>query len=251
VRVATLLCILAALPATAATSLFPRPLHLVRRIDGPAAKSESVDEYCSGNRIVTVRGKRVLIADYAEQQLTEIDRDASTYSVTRFDEIAKAAAQLSASRPAAASRFAVTRVETMGSRDRYRIEGANAKIEVGIDRSIALSRDAVEALLGAAYPNVRRPEHEAVLQAAGGGVGGGRVAAQSAEPQYGLPAEETITYSFEGSSVTLHSAIVRADVDAVPPELLLIPPGARRVESRITRIGRELQDVETLPGRKP
>ncbi len=257
-RVATFLCFLAALPAVAATSLFPKPLHLVRRVENASTqKSEAFDEYCYGNRIITVRGKRVTIADYAEQQLTEIDHDTATYSVTRFDEIAKAAAHLSAPRPSKSAmsrdtpQFRVRQLETKGSRDGYEIESGSTKMEVRIDRSIALSRDAVEALLGASYPNARRPEHDAVLQAAGGGAGGGRVAAQSAEQQYGLPVEQTVIYSFEGTSLTLHTSVVRADSDTAPQELLLIPQGAKRVESRLTRIGRELQDIESLPARKP
>lgn len=240
----------------AATSLFPKPLHLVRRVeDTITKKAEAVDEYCYGNRIITVRGKRVTIADYAAQQLTEIDHDAATYSITRFDEIAKAATHLSAPAPGRAPLSKITALGMKSSAagrsvDHYEIANGAAKIEIAIDRTISLSRDAVEALLGASYPNTRRPEHDALLQAAAGG-GGGRVVAQSvAEPQYGLPAEQTITYSLEGTSLTFHTAIVRTDADLVPQELLLIPPGATRVESRITRIGRELQDIESLPARK-
>jgi len=192
-----------------------------------------------------VRGKRVSIADYAAQQLTTIDHEAGTYSVTRFDEIAQAASRLSAPRAESAAPLKLTSQGMNG----YRIDGGAAKIDVTIDRRISLSRDAVEALLGAAYPNTRRPEHDALLQAAAGG--GGRIVAQSAgEVQYGLPSEQTITYSMEGTSLTFRTAIVRTDADLVPQELLLIPPGATRVESRITRIGRELQDIESLPARK-
>jgi hypothetical protein len=251
VRVARfLLAVLVASPSMAATALFPKPLHLVRRVeDAVTRKAEAVDEYCYGNRIITVRGKRVSIADYAAQQLTTIDHEAGTYSVTPFDEIAKAANRLSASRAASAAPSKLTAMGMKGGRDEYQIDGGGAKIEVTIDRKISLSRDAVEALLGAAYPNTRRPEHDALLRAAAGG--GGRIVAQSAsEAQYGLPAEQTITYSMEGATLTFRTAIVRTDADLVPQELLLIPPGASRVESRITRIGRELQDIESLPARK-
>ena len=240
--------VLVASPALAAPPLFPTPLHLVRRVeDGATKRAESVDEYCYGNRIVTVRGARVIIADYAAQQLTEIDRQARTYSIARFDEIAK--------HMAAAPRAATPKVTAVGMRagvDAYEIAQGAAKIEIGINRAVGLSRDAVEALIGAAYPNSHRPEHDAMLDAAGGGGRGGRVSAQGAEaPQYGLPAEQTITYSFEGSSVTFKTSIVRVDAEMVPAELLLIPPGATLVESRHTRIDRELHDIESLPARKP
>jgi hypothetical protein len=251
VRVARfLLVVLVASPSLAATSLFPKPLHLVRRVeDAVTRKAEAVDEYCYGNRIITVRGRRVSIADYAAQLLTTIDHEAGTYSLTRFDEIAKAASRLSAPRSASAAAPKLTSMGMKGGLDGYQIAGGGAKIDVTIDRSVALSRDAVEALLGAAYPNTRRPEHDALLQAAAGG--GGRVVAQSAaEAHYGLPAEQTITYSMEGTALTFHTSIVRTDAGLVPPELLLIPPGATRVESRITRIGRELQDIESLPAQK-
>lgn len=247
-----LLVLLLASPAMAATSLFPKPLHLVRRVeDAITRKAEAVDEYCYGNRIITVRGRRVSIADYAAQQLTTIDHEAGTYSITRFDEIAKAASRLSAPRAASTAPSKVTSSGMKAGLDGYQIAGGGAKIDVTIDRRISLSRDAVEALLGAAYPNTRRPEHDALLQAAAGGGGSGRFVAQSAgEAQYGLPVEQTITYSMEGTSLTFRTAIVRTDADLVPQELLLIPPGATRVESRITRIGGELQDIESLPARK-
>lgn len=77
-------CSLLVAPAVfAATVLFPRPLHLVRRVDDPISKTTAtIDEYCGGNRVVTVRGSKVAIADYDAQQLTEIDHAAQTWSVT-------------------------------------------------------------------------------------------------------------------------------------------------------------------------
>jgi hypothetical protein len=258
VRVAPFIFAVVIASPVMAAPLFPKPLHLLRRVeDAVTRKAETVDEYCYGNRIITVRGRRVTIADYEAQQLTEIDHEAVTYSITRFDEIAKAATRLSA--PGARSamshdtpRLRVNAKGRKGAVEAYEIAGGAAKIEVGIDRSIALSRDAVEALLGVAYPGTRRPEHDAMLEAAGGGRGG-RVTAQSAgaaEPQYGLPAEQTITHSFEGTTLTFHTAIVRTGAELVPQELLLIPPGATRVESRLSRLGHELQDIESLPSRK-
>src|SRR5712692_9690162 len=218
--VAGFLTLLFASSAFGAPALFPKPLHLVRRIDDRATKrAVSVDEYCAGNRIVTMRGARVTIADYGEQQLTEIDHEGGTYSVTRFEEIARAAADLRPSGhsgPSATSREAEPLTVTPAgvkssaigrSVDAYEIGSESVKIEIGIDRSIALSHAAVEALLGGAYPNVRRPEHDAMLRAASG-VAGGRVSAQStagADDAYGLPVEQTVTRSMDGTSRTFHS----------------------------------------------
>src|SRR5438874_8531547 len=96
--------------------LFPKPIHFVRKVDDSiSGKSVTFDQYCAGNRIVTVRGARVTIADYEKQELTEVDREAGTYSVTRFDEIAKA-------KPRAAQ--------------------SEAQVETNVNRDVALSRDA-------------------------------------------------------------------------------------------------------------
>ena len=82
------------LPSSRAATLFPKPLHLVRAVDDSiSGKSTTLDEFCAGNRIVTVRGQFVTVIDYDKQEVTEIDHAASTYSVTRFDDIARARAQ--------------------------------------------------------------------------------------------------------------------------------------------------------------
>src|SRR5436305_2028175 len=91
------LSILVAPLAFGATLLFPKPLHLVRRIDDPISKTTAtIDEYCVGNRVITVRGSKVGIADYDAQQLTEIDHAAQTWSVTPFADIAKSRTALDA-----------------------------------------------------------------------------------------------------------------------------------------------------------
>src|SRR5204862_4818428 len=100
-----------------AGTLFPTQLHIVRRIDDPIAKSSTtVEEFCFGDRIVSINGARVAITDYAAQTLTEIDHSSATYSVTRFDDIAKA-------RPA---------VDTQ----------AKATVTVSVNRNVALTRAA-------------------------------------------------------------------------------------------------------------
>jgi hypothetical protein len=201
-----------------AGTLFPTPLHLVRRIDDPIAKkSTTLDEFCAGDRIVSISGARVAITDYAAQTLTEIDHASATYSVTRFDDIAK-------SRP------------NIGTQSK-------AAVTVSINRSVALSRDAVEAIVGAAYPNHRDSRHEQILAAAAP-VGSGRVAAQSADAAYGLPMETAITFE-EG--LTYRNVVIRFDHDLAPAQMMLIDPGATRVESRLTRLTREMQQLDRLP----
>ena len=198
--------------------LFPKPIHFVRKVDDSiSAKSVTFDEYCAGNRIVTVRGARVSIADYEKQELTEIDREAGTYSVTRFAEIAKA-------KPAAKSRD-------------------DEKVEINVNRNVALSRDAVEALIGASYPNTRTKAHDVALNAAAPQRPGARATVASVDDAYGLPSEQTVTV--EG--VTMHDAIIRVTYDSAPPQVIAIDPQARRIESKITRLSKELDALERLP----
>jgi hypothetical protein len=81
-RAAAVLVVFSTPVAFAANALFPRPLHLVRRVDDPISNTTAtIDEYCAGNRVVTIRGSKVAIADYDVQQLTEIDHAALTWSV--------------------------------------------------------------------------------------------------------------------------------------------------------------------------
>lgn len=76
--------------AQAAEPLFPAPLHITRQIQDPLAGTTVVlDEYGYGNRLVSVRGSKTSIADYERGELTEIDRDTATYSVTRFEALAR------------------------------------------------------------------------------------------------------------------------------------------------------------------
>ncbi|HYU26045.1 MAG TPA: hypothetical protein VEO74_12625 [Thermoanaerobaculia bacterium] len=247
--------------AVAATSLFPRSLHLVRKVQDPFAKTPRVvDQYCYGNVIVAVAGQRVTITDYAAQQVTEIDHAHATYSVTRFDEIARASAPpRRPARPATAAASAnakpaeTWRTTPLGMRhsasgrsvDSFEIGNGAMKIEVGFDRSYALSRDAVEALVGASYPNVRRQEHDEMLRAAA--VQSVARSGASAEPAYGLPSEKAITYQTEGGAVTVRDSIVRVDGDLPPRDALLVEPGAKRVDSRLVRLEREMHDADTIP----
>lgn len=246
--------------AVAAAPLFPRPLHIVRRVEDPLAKQGVVvDEYCAGNRIVSVRGARVVITDYDAQQVTEIDHASSTYSITRFDEIANARPKRAASqmRAESAAPSAAWRSESAAAKrsatgkvlDSYAMTRGAEKLEVGVDRDVRLSRDAVEALIGAAYPNARSHEHEALLQAAASREAkiATNGAAASSEAVYGLPAEELLTVDGDGVQFVVKNTVVRIGDEAVPAAALQLDPGAKRVESRLTRLQRELEELDRLP----
>jgi len=198
-------------------ALFPTPLHLVRRIEDPISHTTTtLDEYCYGDRIVTVNGSRVAIADYGEQRLTEIDHARAAFSITPFQDIAKARPVTPASK---------------------------STVNVVIDRSVGLSREAIEALVGAAYPNRRVEQHDQILSAAAPPASG-RIAAQSIDVQYGLPSDTSITFE---NGHTYRNVITRVDHDLAPAQLMLIDPGATRVESRLTRISRELKQLDAIP----
>lgn len=221
-----------ALSASAAEVLFPKPLHLTRRIEDPFSKAPIVvDEYCAGNRVVTVSGERVAIVDYDSQEITEIDRAAGTYSVTRFDEVAKAAPagpKIQRLNAPAARAIGVTRAESGRSVERFEAVADDLKLEFGVDRAIELKRAAIEVLLGASYPHQPAPQHEVILSAAGSG----------------LPLEQTITHEFEGREIVVRNVITRVAEEIVPAELASIPPGARRVESRFTATSKTAGELD-------
>lgn len=208
--------------AFATEALFPTPLHVVRRIEDPLARSTvTLDQFCYGNRIVTVTASRVAIEDFGEQTLTEIDHARMTYSITKFDDIAKA------QRPSP--------------------KESATKHNVQVNHSVTLSRDALEALIGAAFPNRRTKQHDDVVVAARS-ARGGRIVAQSAAETFGLPNDESITYE---NGLTSRNIVVRVDADLPPPATIVIDPGATRVESRLTRLHRELEQLDRLPSQHP
>lgn len=216
-------CAMLAVSAIAAEALFPKPLHLVRKIDDPVAGTAiTIHEYCAGNRIATVNGERVAIVDYDAQRIIEIDRAALTFSVTRFDEVASVQPRGMSAPPAM----------------------REPRLEIAVDERVELSRDAVEALIGAAYPHQRRPEHDAILRAARGTR---ERIATDATRGYALPASIVTNFDFDGQPVVVRNTIVSVSHEPAPPILLAIPAGARQVESRATRAARELRALDSLP----
>jgi hypothetical protein len=271
-RVALLaLCVSAwCVGAAPARILFPANLHLTRQVEDPlSGKKVTIEEYCSGNRVVSITADKTVIADYDKQQITEIDRKNGTYSISRFDEVAISAGP---SETASASRS----IGTEGvKRDRWTgtprgLRGAagrsvehfefaengdaKRKVEVGIDRSVALSEEAVEVLIGAAYPNPRREEHEPLLRAAGiraasRAISSNAVAAPDAA--YGLPVTQSFTYSDSGTEITFRTTVTRIGAEAPPADLLIIPPAAKRVESTAAAVRRQLQELDHPPTSTP
>jgi hypothetical protein len=256
-KLALLLLFVPALPVAAATALFPKPLHLVKRVNDPFARaSKTVDEYCYGNRIVTVNGEQVAILDYDAQTLTEIDHTKATYSITRFDEIANARPRVVAETSVVTPKVTpVGMKSSAGGRsvDSFDLEVPHTKVTIGLDRSVTLSRAAVEALIGSSYPNVHRPEHDAILSIAAPAGRVGRVIATSNSKDegevagYALPSEQTITMDAEGGPVTMRTSVLRFDAGLPPQSAMLIEPGAKRVESPIVRFAREMKEADTIP----
>jgi hypothetical protein len=245
-------------PVFAAGALFPAPLHLTRQIDDAgSSKTTIVNEYGYGNRLISVRGAFTSIADYERGELTEIDRDAGTYSITRFEAIAKAYQAVAIPGVAATGKKKpelrpIGAKATKSGRSAEFFEGAigsapaRQTIQVAFDRSVTLSRGALEVLLGAAYPGVPRSEHELILS----GAAPNHLAAQSqssgsgtSEQPYALPIEEVISYEFDGQKLETRSSIVRVGSEPPPADMVSIPAGARLVVSRIVAVNQELEQI--------
>jgi len=90
VALQALFCLVVVPALLAAGPLFPTPLHLTRQVHDPiSGKTTMLNEYGYGNRLISVRGGLTSIADYEKGELLEIDRDAGTYSITRFEPTAR------------------------------------------------------------------------------------------------------------------------------------------------------------------
>ena len=63
----------------------------------------------------------------------------------------------------------------------------------------------------------------------------------------GLPSEHTLTYEVAGEKLVFRSAITFVDRALAPAEVLMIPPGSRRVETRLTSVPRAIEELDHLP----
>lgn len=237
----------------AAGPLFPTPLHITRQLHDPISGTTIVlNEYGYGNRLISVRGSVTSIADYEKGVLTEIDREAGTYSVTTFDALAKAtqklgpAATSSAQKPLRPLRTVGAKL-TKGGRTADFFEGdidAGADkqtLEIGVDRTVPVSKDALEVLLGSAYPGVRLRHHEAVLSAAS------QRTASSQPTAYALPIEQIVRYEIDGQRLEYRNSVIRVASEPPPADVASIPAGARLVVSRIVAVSRELDLIDHPP----
>jgi hypothetical protein len=255
---------LAVAPALAAgATLFPTPLHLTRQVhDSISGKTAVLEEYGYGNRLVSIRGSRTSIADYEKGELVEIDRDAGTYSVTRFDALARAnqivnpptgpVAASSAPQSDRAVRSLGVKA-TKGGRSAEYFEAelgpawAKEKVTVAVDRTAMLSKEALEVLVGAAFPGVRTGEHDVVLSVAAPAARTGRIAPTSApgsDAAYALPVEQITSLESDGQQGEFRSTVMRVGAEVPPADLVAIPAGARLVTSRIVEVANALQQID-------
>jgi hypothetical protein len=254
-----LLLIVAARLAAADPPLFPTPLHIVRSIEDPLASATvRVDEYCTGNTIVTVNGRRTAIVDYDRQEVIEIDRAGSTYSVAKFDEIARAQATFAPASPKTGSwtttPLGVRAASDGRVADAFEIVGSSpekVKVDLRVDRERSVSRKALEALVGSAYPNRASEQQNAVARACARSRVAS-VAETSASDSYGIPLDQAITFEAgSGRTLTLRNSVISVTNDLPPPEVMAIPAGARLVESRSARMEKSLKDLKELPAPHP
>ena len=248
--------------AIAAPPLFPTPLHLTRQVDDPiSGKTVTLHEYGYGNRLVSVRGAVTAIADYDRSELIEIDREKGTYSITRFDAVARAAQKAggpSTANANARSRPAVRGIAARATKSGRQadffegtVEAAGIKqsVEIGVDRSVRLSREALEVILGAAYPGIRRGEHDLSLSAAGPRlpVASASQSSPAAEQFYALPIEQVLRFEVDGQELEFRNTVVRVGDEAPPADLVAIPAGAQLVVSRLVEVAREIERLEQPP----
>ena len=243
-------------PAVAAGTIFPTPIHLTREVHDPiSGKTVVLNEYGYGNRLVSVRGDLTAIADYEKGELTEIDRRAGTYSVTRFDTIARAIRLQGGpggggeNRPGGEEMLrAAPELQPLGAKatksgrtaEFFRGEGESQNVEVAVDRSVRVSKEALEVLLGTAYPGTRSEQHDMVMSAARG-----------QQDSYALPLEQLFEIRAGDERVQFRSSVLRVGNEPPPADAVAIPAGARLVVSRTAAVLEELERLDSPPLRPP
>jgi hypothetical protein len=242
--------------------LFPTPLHITRELSDPVSqKTTVIEEYCQGNRVVSVSGTRTAIADYAKGEMMEIDFAAGTYSVTKFELIARLGEKTAphAARPLAANGTAARndewRVEARGgsvvasrpvdtTEAERKDQNTRQVIRISADRQLTLSRGAIEAILGTGYPH--RPDTTGEVMLGALRSRGKRVATNAADSsdEYHLPLEQVFRFEAGGESMETRNVVTRLGNELAPAEALTIPPGAKLVESKTVAMQRLLEELD-------
>jgi hypothetical protein len=230
--------------------LFPSALHITRELYDPVSqKTTAVEEYCQGNRMVSVSGRRTAIADYGRGELTEIDFAAGTYSITKFEQIARvyeqnAPAAMQASAPKPRNEW---RVESNGGGfvAEKTEAGSRRVIQISADRDVTLSRSAIEALLGIGYPYRANDDAEMLLGALRSRERS-RIATNAAAEadEYHLPREQVLRQDVGGETIETRNVVLRIGHELPPLDALAIPPGAQLVESKIVATRRLLEELD-------
>ena len=245
--------------------LFPAPLHITRELHDPVSqKTTVIDEYCQGNRMISVTATRTAIADYAGGELTEIDFANGTYSVTKFAEIAgfvEKTAPHVATMTANSAAKSQWHVEPRGGSvvasrpadtTEAQLEDASTRrtIRVSADRQLSLSRGAIEALLGIGYPYRRNDDSDVLLGALRSHdrkVAANGLSTADAAEEYHLPLEQVYRFEVGGESVETRNVVTRIGSELPPSEALAIPPGAKLVESKVVAMRRHLEELDHPP----
>ena len=117
-----------------------------------------------------------------------------------------------------------------------------------IDRAISVSRDALDVIVGSAYPNAGSPEAGRVRMVAAREGSSTRLRSQASESaDYGLPVENTTTISTPAGDVTFGSVVIRIGHEVAPEALMTIPADFRQIESPRGRSKRLLEELDRLP----
>jgi len=246
-----LLSLLASASAHAATPLFPKAFHVVREInDSLTGHVTRVDEYYAGDQVITINGDKTAIADYAKQELTEIDRGKATYGTATF-------AQLAAALPAQTVKPAATK-PVIERRGQDRRAGRNVDVmtaddtsnalhaEIAVDHSIVLSKDAFEVVAGAAFPRNGGPAADLLRGAAQNPRSRTSSESTTSGDTFAMPIEQTLRWSLHGQSVEATTRVITIDDQQPSPQLIVIPAGARRVEAKAIEAKRIAADADAL-----
>jgi hypothetical protein len=68
--------------------------------------------------------------------------------------------------------------------------------------------------------------------------------------RYGLPIEQIVRWDAAGETITSSNRVTRVGEEMAPPDLIAIPPGARRIESHRLETRRLADEIDSVPARK-